>query len=39
MMADCTNAIEFENVTKKFGDIIANDKVSLSLKKGEILAV
>ena len=38
-MADCTNAIEFENVTKKFGDIIANDKVSLSLKKGEILAV
>lgn len=33
------NALEFKNVTKKFGPVIANDHVNLSLKKGEILSV
>lgn len=33
------NAIELKNVTKRFGEVVANDKVSLSVKKGEILAI
>ena len=32
-------AIELHNITKRFGSVIANDKVSLSVKKGEILCV
>ena len=32
-------ALELRNVTKRFGQVIANDKVSLSVNKGEILAV
>ena len=31
--------IEMVNITKKFGDILANDNVSLQLKKGEIHAL
>ncbi len=34
-----TYAIELQNITKRFGSVIANDKVSLSVKKGEILCV
>lgn len=34
------NAVEFKNVTKKFGgEVIANDNISMTLKKGEILSV
>ena len=33
------SAIEFKNVTKRFGEVIANDSVCLSVKKGEILSV
>ena len=33
------SAIEFRNVTKRFGEVIANDSVCLSVKKGEILSV
>ncbi len=33
------NAIELKNVTKRFGKIVANDSVNLSVKKGEILAI
>ncbi len=33
------NAIELKNVTKRFGDVIANDSVSLSVRKGEILSI
>ena len=33
------NAIEMHNITKRFGHITANNKVNLSLKKGEILAL
>ena len=36
---DTVNAIELRGVTKRFGEVIANDKVSLVLKKGEILSV
>jgi simple sugar transport system ATP-binding protein len=32
-------AIELHNITKRFGSVIANDQVSLSVKKGEILCV
>ena len=32
-------AIELRNVTKTFGEVIANDNVNLTLKKGEILAI
>ncbi|MBP3735819.1 MAG: ATP-binding cassette domain-containing protein, partial [Lachnospiraceae bacterium] len=37
-MAD-NYAIELRDVTKRFGSITANDKVSLALRKGEILAI
>lgn len=33
------NAIELKNVTKRFGEVIANDNVSLSVRKGEILSI
>lgn len=33
------NAIELRNVTKRFGEVVANDNVSLSVRKGEILAI
>ena len=32
-------AIELNGVTKRFGEVIANDNVNLKLKKGEILSV
>ncbi|MDU6039614.1 MAG: ABC transporter ATP-binding protein [Clostridium butyricum] len=33
------NAIQLKNVTKRFGKVIANDNVNLSVKKGEILSI
>jgi simple sugar transport system ATP-binding protein len=33
------NAIELKKVTKRFGEVVANDNVSLSVRKGEILSV
>lgn len=33
------NAIELKNVTKRFGEVVANDSVNLSVKKGEILSI
>lgn len=32
-------AIELKNITKRFGKVTANDKVSLSVRRGEILSV
>ncbi len=32
-------AIELRNITKIFGDVVANDNVSLSINRGEILSV
>ena len=33
------NALELKNVTKKFGKVVANKNVNLTVKSGEILAV
>ena len=33
------NAIEMKNITKSFGSVIANNKVNLDIRKGEILSV
>lgn len=33
------NALELRNVTKRFGSVVANKNVSLTVKKGEILAI
>ncbi len=33
------NAIEMKNITKTFGSVIANNKVNLDIRKGEILSV
>ena len=33
------NAIELREISKHFGEVIANDKVSLEVKKGEILSL
>lgn len=33
------NAIELRNISKSFGEVVANKSVSLSVKKGEILAL
>ncbi|HID15545.1 MAG TPA: ATP-binding cassette domain-containing protein, partial [Candidatus Atribacteria bacterium] len=30
------NIVELKNITKRFGNIVANDRVNFSLKKGEI---
>ncbi len=32
-------AIELKGVTKRFGEVVANDNVNLSLEKGEILSI
>ena len=34
-----TYAIKMENITKRFGPIIANDKINMELREGEILAL
>ena len=33
------NAVEMKNITKTFGSVIANNKVNLDIRKGEILSV
>lgn len=32
-------AIELKNVTKRFGEVVANDRINLTLRKGEILSI
>ena len=32
-------AIELKDITKRFGDVVANDRISLRLNKGEILSL
>ena len=31
--------VEMRNITKRFGTVLANDNVSLDIKRGEILAL
>ena len=33
------NAIELRHVTKRFGEVVANDNVNLTVRKGEILSI
>ena len=33
------NAIEFRNVSKRFGEVVANDRINLTLRQGEILSI
>ena len=33
------NALEIRNVTKRFGKVVANKNINLTVEKGEILAV
>lgn len=39
MCVEERNAIEFRDVSKRFGEVTANDHINLTLKKGEILSV
>ena len=39
MQNEPVNAVEFHNITKTFGSIVANRNVSLEVRKGEILAL
>ena len=32
-------AIELKNITKRFGKVVANNRVSLSVREGEILSI
>ena len=34
-----TNIVEIRNLTKTFGEVVANNKVRLDLRQGEILAL
>lgn len=34
-----TNAIELKNITKRFGSVVANNKVNLTVRHGEILSI
>ena len=38
-MGQQMNAIELKNITKRFGKVVANDKVCLSVRNGEILSI
>ena len=38
-MQEYKNAIELVNITKRFGEVVANNSVSLSVRKGEILSL
>ncbi len=36
---ETVNAVKMENITKRFGSVIANDSVNLELREGEILSL
>ena len=38
-MAGSTYAIELKNITKRFGEVVANHNINLNVKQGEILAL
>ena len=33
------NAIELRNLSKRFGKVVANDRINLSVRHGEIMAI
>ena len=39
MTDQTTYAIELENISKRFGTILANNNINLNVKQGEILAL
>ena len=38
-MMNLGNAIELKHITKRFGKVVANNDINLTLKKGEILSL
>jgi len=38
-MSDATPVLEIDGITKRFGDLLANDGISLRLGRGEVLAL
>ncbi len=38
-MENSTKCIEFKNISKRFGSVLANSKINMTLYKGEILAL
>ena len=38
-LENTVNAIELRGVTKRFGEVVANDRISMTLRKGEILSI
>lgn len=36
---DSSCAIKMENITKRFGSVVANDAINLELHEGEILSL
>lgn len=39
LFVEPVNAIELIGVTKRFGEVVANDNVNLTVRKGEILSI
>jgi len=39
VLLDAANAIELRGITKTFGDVVANEDVSLEVRRGEILSL
>lgn len=39
LFVEPVNAIELLGVTKRFGEVVANDNVNLTVRKGEILSI
>ena len=38
-MSEETVAVELKNITKRFGDVVANDNVNLTVNRHEILSI
>ena len=38
-MSNASYAIQMQDITKRFGSTVANDKINLELRRGEILAL
>ena len=38
-MAEKETVLRLSNITRRFGDLLANDRISLELRRGEIVAL